>query len=159
MAGKKKVKAKKEPGIKCKSLWDHLKHIYEVQDENYFKSLTESDKKSWNTYMINRFISMNPNFLPIVNFLQQYYDLPHELYYKLLISAIPRGKYFFPYIKPGKEFYEKGLIDIIKNHFEIKSDEAVDYLNILYQDDDGKEYVKNICKKYGMDEKEIKEII
>ena len=53
-----------------KNIFDWLKQI------NYIKSPVESfsdkDWEIWNSYMIHRFLSMNTNFLEVVNFVQDY---------------------------------------------------------------------------------------
>ena len=45
------------------SPFDHIKEIYTNQRVNYFDTLTDEDKKTFQPYMINRIISMNPILL------------------------------------------------------------------------------------------------
>ena len=51
--------------MNCANIFDWLKQI------NNFKSpidsFTESDWEVFNTYMVHRFLSMNPDFLELVN--------------------------------------------------------------------------------------------
>ena len=58
----------------AKTLFDHLSHICEKQNLNYYDTLDEVDKKTFSIYMINRFLSMNIDYLPVVNEIQQYWD-------------------------------------------------------------------------------------
>jgi hypothetical protein len=56
-------------------LFDHIKQINQIQDPNYFDNLTESDKKSFNHFIILKGLSMNPDNLDIVNLLYRYFDI------------------------------------------------------------------------------------
>ena len=55
-----------------KSLFDHIKQITNVQNTLYWDSLSDGDKKTWSNYMVHRFLSMNMNWVDIVNELQKY---------------------------------------------------------------------------------------
>ena len=48
--------------------------------------------------MVNRFLSMNSNWLELVNEIQRY-DLPPEIQYKLYIDILPKRKVWLKYIK------------------------------------------------------------
>ena len=140
-----------------KKLFDHLNAITSEQDPKYFDKLSEEDLKSWSNFMINRFLSMKPEWveliatlLPLTQTLQ-----PKEMY-KLYISVIPKGKYFLKYIKgKGEEKYEQFLIDLIKIDFQCSQKEALEYIEVLYSTREGRENIKYICEKYGTDKKQI----
>lgn len=141
----------------AKKLFDHLNAITADQDPKYFEKLSEEDLKSWSNFMINRFLSMKPEWveliatlLPLTQTLQ-----PKEMY-KLYISVIPKGKYFLKYIK-GKsaDKYEEFLIDLIKKDFQCSEKEALEYIEVLYSTREGRENIKYICEKYGTDKKQI----
>ena len=140
-----------------KKLFDHLNAITTEQDPKYFDKLSEEDLKSWSNFMINRFLSMKPEWveliatlLPLTQTLQ-----PKEMY-KLYISVIPKGKYFLKYIKgKGEEKYEQFLIDLIKIDFQCSQKEALEYIEVLYSTREGRENIKYICEKYGTDKKQI----
>ncbi len=141
----------------AKKLFDHLNAITAEQDPKYFDKLSEEDLKSWSNFMINRFLSMKPEWveliatlLPLTQTLQ-----PKEMY-KLYISVIPKGKYFLKYIKgKGEEKYEQFLIDLIKIDFQCSQKEALEYIEVLYSTREGRENIKYICEKYGTDKKQI----
>jgi hypothetical protein len=141
----------------AKKLFDHLNAITFEQDPKYFNKLSEEDLKSWSNFMINRFLSMKPEWveliatlLPLTQTLQ-----PKEMY-KLYISVIPKGKYFLKYIK-GKAAnkYEDFLIELIKKDFQCSEKEALEYIEVLYSTREGRENIKYICEKYGTDKKQI----
>lgn len=157
---KKEKKPKEDGGIKTKSLWDHMKHIYEVQDPNYYVNLSESDKKSFSVYMVNRFLSMNSDWIENIDYLQRFLSIDAGLYYRLVISIIPKGKYYFPYIKSVSDSskYTTSLIKLFSDHFEVSSREARVYLDIINMYPDGRNQVLKICKLYGLEEATVKEM-
>jgi len=57
--------------LKSKGLFDHLNQVTQIQNKNYWKNLTESDKKTWSNYMINRFLSMKMEWTDFVNEVQK----------------------------------------------------------------------------------------
>jgi len=140
-----------------KKLFDHLNAITTEQDPKYFDKLSEEDLKSWSNFMINRFLSMKPEWveliatlLPLTQTLQ-----PKEMY-KLYISVIPKGKYFLKYIKgKSEEKYEEFLVDLIKKDFLVSETQAIEYIEILYSTREGRENIKYICEKYGIEKKQI----
>lgn len=140
-----------------KKLFDHLNAITSEQDPKYFDKLSEEDLKSWSNFMINRFLSMKPDWveliatlLPLTQTLQ-----PKEMY-KLYISVIPKGKYFLKYIKgKGEDKYEEFLVELIKKDFQCSEKEANEYIEVLYSTREGRENIKYICEKYGTDKKQI----
>src|SRR4051812_19704027 len=110
-ASKKKSTAKLEsdPDLvleKGRTLFDHIKHISKSQDPDYFDSLTDLDKKTFNHFMILRGLSMNPALVDDISFLYRYFDtIPSPQFYKLLISIIPaeHPKTFHPWVKASKK--------------------------------------------------------
>ena len=140
-----------------KKLFDHLNAITSEQDPKYFDKLSEEDLKSWSNFMINRFLSMKPEWveliatlLPLTQTLQ-----PKEMY-KLYISVIPKGKYFLKYIKgKGEDKYEEFLVELVKKDFQCSEKEANEYIEVLYSTREGRENIKYICEKYGTDKKQI----
>ncbi len=140
-----------------KSLFDHIKAITNEQDPKYFDNLSEEDKKSWSNFMINRFLSMNPDWVELIaTILPLTQTLEPKDMYKLYINAIPKGRYFLKYMK-GKsaEKYESFIIELIKKEYDCSETQAIEYLDILYSTREGRENIKYISEKYGTDKKQI----
>ena len=142
---------------KSKTLFDHIKAVTQFQDPKYWDKLEESDKKTWSNYMIHRFLSMNPDWIEVLSEIQPYTQVlePKQLYLSL-IGIIPKGRYFLKYTKGKKDNkYESFLIDILVQDFQCSTKEAEDYCEILYSTREGRENIKYICEKYGIDKKQI----
>ena len=153
---------KKEKTIKGKGLFDHLKALYiEPYNPKYFDEMTEIDKKTFSPYMINRYLSMNSDWLFITNIVQQYsFDLPTETLYKLYANLIPKGRTFLKWVKGKKEKkYNKDLIDIISLYYEISSFEAINYITIFLSNSERETRLVEICKMYGNTDDEIKNLL
>jgi len=119
-------------------------------------SFSEEDHKSFNTFIINRFLSMNKDWIEIVNMLQQYtIGMESKDVYNLYISLIPKGKKFLKYIK-GKmdKKYNKELIKILCNYFECSKLQVTQYMDLL-----NKKQLEPILSLYGKDKKEIKMLL
>ena len=140
-----------------KKLFDHLNAITSEQDPNYFNKLSEEDLKSWSNFMVNRFLSMKPEWVELVaTLLPLSQTLSPKEMYKLYINVIPKGKYFLKYVKgKSEDKYERFLIDLIKKEFLVSEIQAIEYIEILYSIREGRENIKYICEKYGIEKKEI----
>ncbi len=142
--------------VKKKSLFDHIKQITDVQSPNYWDEISEEDKKSWSNYMVNRFLSMKPEWIEVVNELQKYKLQPKELY-KLHTNILPKGKQWLKYIKGKNEMdYPKWLINIVVNHEEISKKEAIEYIDMLMLTEGGMLELGELSRKWGVEEKKIK---
>lgn len=156
----KPIRKKKEEGtIKGIGLFDHIKHVRTVQDPDYFKSLTDLDKKSFNHFMILKALSMNPDILEEVSTLFKYFDkIPSPQFYQLMIGGIippDHPKKFYPWVKSKKKPFSDKLIELISTYFEISSKEAIENATLLSSTEKGRLELVEICKNYGLTEKEI----
>tara|TARA_R100001377_G_C3190281_1_gene110274 strand:+ start:1179 stop:1667 length:489 start_codon:yes stop_codon:yes gene_type:complete len=141
--------------IKKKSLFDHIKQITDVQNPNYWKDISEEDKKSWSNYMVNRFLSMKMDWVDVVNELQKYKLQPKELY-KLYTHILPKGKQWLKYTKGKNDMdYPNWLVNVIRNHEQISKKEAIEYVDMLFLTEGGMLELGEISRKWGVEEKEI----
>lgn len=144
-----------------KKLFDHLKQITEVQNPNYFDSLDDASKKSFSNFMVHRFISMNPEWLDLISELQPYTELlDAKSLYLAYIGLLPKGKTYLKYVKGKKDNdkYEDWLLELIVRYYECSVRVAKEYLYMLYQTQEGRENIKDICEKYGVAPEKIKKL-
>ena len=124
--------------------------------KNPWDSFTESDQKTFSPFIINRWLSMDEEFIEVVNYFQKYSigTLEPREVYKWYCDVLPRGKRFNKYIKGKKDKkYDKELIDIISNHFECSKLQTKEYLELI-----NKVELKEILEMYGTDNKKIKRL-
>ena len=118
---------------------------------------TEDEQKKFSPFIINRWLSMDKDFLEIVNFFQKYSigTLEPREVYKWYCDMLPKGKRFNKYIKGKKDKkYNTELIDIMVQHFECSKSQVKDYLDLIAKDE-----LMEILEKYGMNEKTIKRLL
>ncbi len=135
----------------AKTIFEHLSGIKEKKVS--WDTLTDADKKTFSPFLINRFLSMNMDYIEFVNDLQKYTVgllKPSEVY-KLYYHFLPAQKTWDKYIKGKTEKkYEPELLDYLTKWFGVSKREVLDYLQIL-----PKEEVREILSAYGLDKKRI----
>ncbi len=142
----------------AKSLFDHIKQITDVQNPNYWKDISDEDKKSWSNYMVNRFLSMKMDWIDIVNEVQKY-DLEPEIVYKLYTNIFPKGKQWLKYIKGDKKMkYPKWVYEIVSKHLQCSMREANDAVEMYDISHGGQSELVDILIKYGKTEQECRKI-
>ena len=137
------------------TIFDWVNNIL-VHKKNW-NEFTEDEQKKFSPFIINRWLSMDKDFLEIVNYFQKYSIgtlEPREIY-KWYCGVLPKGKRFNKYIKGKKDKkYNSELLDIMVTHFECSKSQVKDYLDLIAKDE-----LIEILEKYGMNEKTIKRLL
>ena len=134
------------------TIFDWLKEI--TYNKSKWESFTEEDRKSFEPYMIHRFLSMNPEYIEFVNLVQTFPYSDKEKTYNIYLYMIPKNNMFFKYIKSSKKKKQESLLKYIANYFECSFGEAEEYIDILRESG-----VKSILTKLGVEEKEQKKLL
>ncbi len=66
--------------------FDHIKNLHTKQRS--WDDFNDEEKKSFNVFIINKALSMNPNYLNIVNMVQNFTGLNQILSQKEVFNAI-----------------------------------------------------------------------
>ena len=125
--------------------------------KKHWDEFTEDEQKKFSPFIINRWLSMDKDFIEIVNFFQKYSigTLEPREVYKWYCEILPRGKRFNKYVKGKKDKkYDSELINLLINHFECSKVEVKQHLELI-----DKIELKEILEKYGMNEKTIKRLL
>jgi hypothetical protein len=140
-----------------KTLFDHIKAITTEQNPKYWDTLEDADKKSWSNYMVHRFLSMNKDWVELLSEIQPYtQELPPKQLYLTFIDILPKGRHYLKYVKGVSESkYESWLIDLVCKEFGCSTKHAQDYCDILHSTKEGRESIKDLCEKYGIETKQI----
>lgn len=126
---------------------------YLTSDKKKWEDLSLEEMKSFSVFMNNRILSMDPEYVELVNYIQPKYNIPNEQMYKLYYNFLPTRMIYVKYIKK-KESLNKELLKVLSNHFEISNREAEKYLTILSKDTLG-----NLLYSLGYDQKQIKKLL
>ena len=137
------------------TIFDWISQI--LVKKTHWNEFTEDEQKKFSPFIINRWLSMDKDFLEIVNYFQKYSigTLEPREVYKWYCDMLPKGKRFNKYIKGKKDKkYNTELIDIMVMHFECSKSQVKDYLDLIAKDE-----LMEILEKYGMNEKTIKRLL
>ena len=121
-----------------------------------WSEFSEDEQKKFSPFIINRWLSMDKEFIEIVNVFQKYeiWTLEPREVYKWYCDVLPKGKRFNKYIKGKRDKkYDKELVNIITNHFECSKSQVQEYLELI-----DKEELKSILEMYGLDKKTMKRL-
>ena len=136
------------------TIFDWVNNI--LVHKKHWNDFTEDEQKKFSPFIINRWLSMDTEFIEIVNIFQKYAigTLEPREVYKWYCDVLPKGKRFNKYIKGKRDKkYDKELIQIISEHFQCSKLQTHEYIELI-----NKEELKNILEMYGLDKKKIKRL-
>ena len=137
------------------TIFDWINQI--LVKKTHWDKFTKDEQKKFSPFIINRWLSMDKDFIEIVNYFQKYSigTLEPREVYKRYCDILPKGKRFNKYIKGKKDKkYNTELLDIMITHFECSKSQVKDYLELIHKDE-----LIEILQKYGMNEKTIKRLL
>ena len=128
--------------------FDHIKNLH--TKKRRWEDFNDEEKKSFNIFIINKGLSMNPNYLGIVNMVQNFTGLNQILSQKevfnIYFKLLPNKFRFYKWIKGTKNKKDKEKAEYLAMHFKVSTREAYDYLQIL-----DKKSINKILKNYKND--------
>jgi len=88
------------------------------------------EMKKFDSFMILRFLSLESNYLPLINIFNQFQDvLTKKELYLSLIKIIPKSKKFLKYPKLEKLIYKEELLQLLGKYFECSKRDIKEYLD------------------------------
>jgi len=120
-------------------------------------NFTEDEQKKFSPFIINRWLSMDKEFIEIVNYFQKYSIglLNSREVYRWYCDILPKGKRFNRYIKAKKKSkLDDWVIDLIKKYFTVSKSEAIEYSELMTKNE-----LTNLLQLYGTDDKKIKKAL
>ena len=125
--------------------FDHIKNLH--TKKRTWNDFNDEEKKSFNVFIINKAISMNPSYRGIVNMVQNFTGLNQILSQKevfnLYFNLLPTKFKFYKWIKGEKNKKDKEKAEYLAIHFKVSTREAYDYLKVL-----DKKTINKIIKNY-----------
>ena len=138
--------------MNCANIFDWLKHINQFKTPS--SEFTDKDWEVFNSYMVHRFLSMNPDYIEVVNYVQEYPPQEKVAIYNIYKEFIPKNSKWNKYVKSKIKEPNKELINQLKDHFKVSTREVKDYLKILATSE-----INRILVNRGLEAKEIKQLI
>lgn len=136
-----------------------VKTIFEWLNEiTLYKTLPEEiSEESWdkfNSYMIHRYVSMNMDYIDIVNYVQKINPQNKKQIYTIYREMIPKKKVYLKYVKNENKRNYQELAEYIAEYLECSLGEADMYVDILQEHG-----VRGILWNMGVDENETEKLI
>ena len=137
------------------TIFDWINQI--LVKKKHWNDFTLDEQKKFSPFIINRWLSMEPEFIEIVNYFQKLAigTLEPREVYKWYCEILPKGKRFNKYIKGKKDKkYDTELLSLLTHHFECSKVEVKQHLKLI-----DKIELQEILEKYGNDKKTIKRLL
>jgi len=141
---------------KDKNIFDFLKNICFTKDKDFFNELSETEKKDYSIYMLQRFISMEPKYICFISLVDKYAFncLDKKMYDRLMLEILPKKNIFFKYIKKDKKKEKDDIvIECLVKKYEVSKQQAQEYSKLLSKEDK-----QELLESFGVEERITKKI-
>lgn len=143
-----------------KNLFDHIWQIKTDQDPKYWNKLDGEEKSNFSRFMTERYLSMNPDFAPIISQLKPFTrEMEDRHVYRLYAELLPPDYENRDYISnSNKQKFDDELVEKLASHFEVSEREVCEYLDVIRDKKGGKSKIKQILRSYGVDDGLIQKV-
>ena len=119
------------------NIFDHLKNITTTKGPYL-------GDEGWSNWMINRYLSMDPDYCEVVNIVQKNtFIMKGNYLYNLYKDLIPKQYKYLKYIKAtNKKEYKVEQVEAVAIYYEVSKHEAKEYIDML-----PKEELENITNQ------------
>ena len=114
-------------------------------------------EKSWdsfNSYMVHRYLSMDINYVELVNYVQKISPQNKKQIYTIYREMIPKKKVWLKYTKSSAKKRPQSISEYVAKYYECSLGEADYYIDIIQEHG-----VRNILWKMGVDQKEQDKLV
>lgn len=118
------------------------------------QNISEESWDKWNSYMIHKYLSMNIDYIDIVNYVQKINPNNKKQIYTIYQEMIPKKKLWLKYIKNTNKTNFKQIPEYVAEYFNCSLGEAEEYIYLLR-----KQGIKGILWDMGVNEKEADKLI
>ena len=116
--------------------------------------ISDESWDTWNSYMVHRYVSMNQDYIDIVNLVQKINPQNKKQIYSIYKEMIPKKKMWLKYIKNEAKKDQKELEEYVAKYFDCSLGEAEHYIDILRGTG-----VREILNEMGIESKESDKLI
>jgi hypothetical protein len=116
--------------------------------------ISDESWDTWNSYMVHRYVSMNQDYIDIVNLVQKINPQNKKQIYSIYKEMIPKKKMWLKYIKNEAKKDQKELEEYVAKYFDCSLGEAEHYIDILRGNG-----VREILNEMGVESKESDKLI
>lgn len=134
------------------TVWKWLEEI--TFHKTPIENITEDSWDNWNSYTVNRSISMQKEYIELANYVQSIpYDQKKQIY-QIYKEMLPKRKVFLKWIKSTQPSPNQQLVEYVSLYYEVGQFTAKEYTKVLTNKEK-----KSILDDMGIDEKEQKKLL
>jgi len=137
---------------KIQNLWGWLNEITLYKTPVH--EITEESWDKFNSYMIHRYLSMDIDYIQLVNYVQKINPQSKKQIYTIYREMIPKKKTYLKYVKNENKRNYKELAEYVAEYLECSLGEADEYISILQTTG-----VRSILWSMGVEEEEAEKLI
>ena len=135
-----------------KTLFDWLEEI--TVKKTLPTDFSEESWDSFNSYMVHRYLSMDINYIEIVNYVQKINPQNKKQIYTIYREMIPKKKVWLKYIKPSKKQRPPSIAEYVSKYYECSLGEAEEYIDLLREHG-----VRQVLYSMGIEDKEVTKLL
>lgn len=137
-----------------RSLASHINHITEVQNVDYYDTLTDEEKENFDksTFFIFEKLGLCMELIPILDkYKSVLKGVKGNKLYTALIEVIPKGIYTYKQIKKVKiKRYNPIMEDLMVKEYQCSTITAKEYIEVLEGIGRDDEELERLMGKYGI---------
>lgn len=124
------------------SIFDTVKRLMTTKEK--WIDLSEEEQSIFSNWMVNKVLSMNEDFVELVNTVQKHtWQMKPEHLYNLYRDILPKGFVYSKYIKSTtKKKYKDEQVKAISEYYKVSTKVAKSYIDELDE-----EFVENITQQ------------
>lgn len=130
------------------TLFDFLKEL--TGKKRDWDSFSDTERESFNPYMVNRFLSMHEPFIELVNYVQTIPYTEKKKYYTIYCQLLPKTNVWLKYIKSKMKQPKSELVEALSKIYECSTREATDMVITIDNND-----LEELLYSAGYQDKEI----
>jgi hypothetical protein len=117
------------------NIFNIVKRIQTSKDN--WNDIPVEERETFNNWMCNKVLSMNQDYVEVVNIIQKNtWQMKSEYLYNLYKDIIPKGYVFSKYIKAAKkQEYKSEEVEAVMKYYTVSSKDAKEYINMLPKDE------------------------
>jgi hypothetical protein len=117
------------------NIFNIVKRIQTSKDN--WNDIPAEERETFNNWMCNKVLSMNQDYVEVVNIIQKNtWQMKSEYLYNLYKDLIPKGYVFSKYIKASKKReYKPEEVEAVMKYYTVSSKDAKEYINMLPKDE------------------------
>lgn len=116
-------------------------------------SISEEEQKTYLPFIINLWLSMAPEYIEYISYIQQY-QVPNKNHYNFYLKLLPKKNPYLRWVKGSKKLYSKEVLLKLAEYYSVGIKDIKGSLDLMDED-----FIIGVLSKMGIDNKKIKKMM